>query len=537
MNDYFTSEQKEAIFFQENLVIVACPGSGKTTVIKEKVRNISSSLKSHQGVIGITFTRKASLELKKRCKENGHDTKQSFFGTIDKFCLEQLIFPFLSHLWKGKSREYIVVEELNEEQKGLFLKKYKSATINDINKDQGFNELYNRGYLWVDSFSGLALYVLNNSKSAVKYIKSKFTHVFIDEYQDSSKAQHDLFLKLVEIGLIGTAVGDVNQSIYNFRGSNPKFIKFLLKSQNFKSIYMDVNHRCHLSINNYASRLLDPLYPIEEDLEECRVFRRKFEGDYTEISDNISKIIRNLISKKKIINYSDVVVLANKNKILNDIASRLNLNYRLYIDTPLEEIKSQTSALFFDLLSLRFGAIDSAQNILDKYFLKNGSYIANNISKVREKILKVKECEDVDLNFNLSVIANDLGYIQTDKEKDAVQSILNDSRLLKLFRPIESTEVQMMSLHKSKGLEFHTVIHVGLEEWVFPSREYTGSWGDEPLYPNLNQDLNLHYVGITRAKEYCILIQASKRINSKGYLKNTDPSYFLTLPQLKGLYK
>ncbi|WP_161788396.1 3'-5' exonuclease, partial [Acinetobacter sp. HR7] len=103
--------------------------------------------------------------------------------------------------------------------------------------------------------------------------------------------------------------------------------------------------------------------------------------------------------------------------------------------------------------------------------------------------------------------------------------------------PIEPSEVQMMNLHKSKGLEFHTVIHVGLEEWVFPYREYTGNWNDPPFYPELEQDRNLHYVGITRAKEYCFLIQASKRVNALGELKNSTPSYFLTLPQLDGLYE
>ena len=92
-----------------------------------------------------------------------------------------------------------------------------------------------------------------------------------------------------------------------------------------------------------------------------------------------------------------------------------------------------------------------------------------------------------------------------------------------------------MTLHKSKGLEFHTVIHVGLEEWVLPYRKVTQD--GSLYYPELKQDTNLHYVGITRAQELCILIQTTKRINSKEKEMNAAPSYFLNLTNLEGLYK
>jgi DNA helicase-2/ATP-dependent DNA helicase PcrA len=93
----FTPDQVRAIESEANMVITACPGSGKTSIVVEKIIREVEDLKSYQGVIGITFTVKASKELKKRCKKNGVNTKSSFFGTIDHFCLSEIIYPFISY--------------------------------------------------------------------------------------------------------------------------------------------------------------------------------------------------------------------------------------------------------------------------------------------------------------------------------------------------------------------------------------------------------------------------------------------------------
>lgn len=76
MNNSFspTKEQADVISADGNMVITACPGSGKTTVIVEKIRNEIDGLNEFQGVIGITFTVKASKELRKRCKAGAFNT-------------------------------------------------------------------------------------------------------------------------------------------------------------------------------------------------------------------------------------------------------------------------------------------------------------------------------------------------------------------------------------------------------------------------------------------------------------------------------
>ena len=93
-----TQEQQMIIDYPRNTVVTAKPGSGKTYTVVEKISKVLASLPDYKGVIAISFTNKASDELKKRCNQKGMSVKQSFFGTIDKFYISQIIIPFASHL-------------------------------------------------------------------------------------------------------------------------------------------------------------------------------------------------------------------------------------------------------------------------------------------------------------------------------------------------------------------------------------------------------------------------------------------------------
>ena len=93
-----------------------------------------------------------------------------------------------------------------------------------------------------------------------------------------------------------------------------------------------------------------------------------------------------------------------------------------------------------------------------------------------------------------------------------------------------------MTLHKSKGLEFEIVIHLDLYEWIFPYREFSTDW-DNPIYPSYQQDLNLHFVGITRAKKACYLIHSDRRLNNASENKQGAPSNFLYKNGIDGLFR
>lgn len=530
-----TPQQQAAIDCQDSIVITACPGSGKTTVMTEKIRLVTASQPAHKGVIAITFTRKASEELKKRCKKNSHDTKLSFFGTIDSFCLKEIIVPFLGRIWGGKPSNCKIIKRLETHHRGCLSQDYTSPTERDLYSDDGFQKLYNDGIFWMSSFSALSLFILNNSISAQRYLKARYSHVFIDEYQDSSEAQHELFIKLHQLGLVATAVGDIDQSIYRFRGSQPGLLLELTRDTvNFRHFKLSLNHRCHPSIINYSSRILEPscnLIPHEDDI---RIYRRRLNGNLITAANQITSWITGWLESGQIKRACDVAVLAKKEISLRDFASGLGVNYRLYKDTPLNDIGTEPSDIYSDLLLYKHGAILTAQDIIDKY---STQLAGENIAALRRRLKEIRIAQNVN-NFleNCNSFIRLLGYSNVEAENDAVRALWDNQSLIKLFMPVTDDEIQLMTLHKSKGLEFKIVLHLDMEEWSFPHR-IPGVNRSDINYPSLEEDTNLHYVGITRAEEYCILVQTKMRRNANGDYTPSSPSYFLNLPQLEGLYQ
>lgn len=80
-----TQEQHSIINYPGNIVVTAKPGSGKTYTVVEKIIKVLPSLPDYKGVIAISFTNKASDELKKRCNKNGVYAKQSFLEQLISF--------------------------------------------------------------------------------------------------------------------------------------------------------------------------------------------------------------------------------------------------------------------------------------------------------------------------------------------------------------------------------------------------------------------------------------------------------------------
>ncbi|MCF2855928.1 ATP-dependent helicase [Pseudoalteromonas sp. SMS1] len=532
-NLMLTGEQLSAVNYEGSIVITACPGSGKTTVVKEKIKQVTSTLPSHKGIIAITFTKKASSELKKRCNENAHDTKNSFFGTIDSFCLNELIIPFLGRIWGNKPSNCKVVKKLAEPEKYFLAEQYTSPTTQDIQVDGGFKELYGEGILWMQSFAALSVLILEQSEAARRYIKARYSNVYMDEYQDSSYAQHELFKKLYDLGLIATAVGDVNQSIYGFRGSRPELLLELAKADNFEHFELTANHRCHPSIVNYASRVLNPNFQATDCEGDIQVYRKEIDGNLSNAAELISNWIKDWVVNSDI-KECEIGILAKKDVSLDVFSSGLKLDYRLYRDTPLNKIGSECADIYSSLLALKFGAISTVQEIIDIY---QSLFKPKLILEQRAILNEVRNAQNLQSFFGKAeCFLETLGVESTEQEINALELIWNNESLIKLFKPITENELQLMTLHKAKGLEFKIVFHLDMEEWSFPHR-IPGQNFDDINYPNLQEDKNLHYVGITRAKLRCYLIHVSLRLNRHRAFGNSRRSYFLRLPELEGLYQ
>ncbi len=537
-----TEEQLNAINSNENMVITACPGSGKTTVIVEKIRKELNELPSYQGVIGITFTQKAAKELKARCKKDSFDIKSTFLGTIDHFCLQEIIYPFISRLYgirngileckSYKDIDPIFKEELpNLNENGAVLRTSDYSLLEAI-----FINHYNNGFILLEAVGIIANNLVGNSISCQRYLKARYKTLYIDEYQDSSEVQHKLFLNIYELGLKAVAVGDLNQSIYAWRGSNPEYIQELISRNNvFEHHIVNINHRCHISISNYANRLLDENYQIMHS-DDLRVYQLQMNGTQVDVANELNTFIPQIMDFHEIVNYSNVAILVKNNKSLEYLKENITLPYKIFDDDILLLINTSVSKLLYELLVYRLNDNVLISDILETlrgYDFSNKS----TLKKDRKKIQEIRICSEQILKSKLiSLVFQLLNETPTERENEVLDDILSSNELLNRYNFQENNKLQIMTLHKSKGLEFEIVIHLDLYEWIFPYKEIINNDWDNPIYPSLEQDLNLHYVGITRAKSACYLIYSSRRLNSSNQNKQGNPSHFLHRNGLNGLF-
>ncbi|QVI74887.1 UvrD-helicase domain-containing protein [Pseudomonas syringae] len=531
----FTEEQKEAIKPQGSLVITACPGSGKTAVIAEKIRTELQTMKGYQGVTAITFTRKASKELEERCRLGDSDTKSSFFGTIDSFCLSEILHPFLNHLL-GESTENFEPKydsDLTEQEKALAATLSAIDQVNDQNLKK-IKELYAQGTVFFPTIPALALYVHEKCAACKVYLKAKYTSIYIDEYQDSSSAQHRLFLSIVDSGITGVAVGDLQQSIYGWRRCSPEFLKELMRRPGFTHRTVSYNHRCHPSIANYANRLFNQNFALTET--DCiKVWQAKLIGTQRDAAVSLNRLIPAILEKNKSYKPSDVAILVRNNRTLGYLRDHVSLPCRIFSDDAIDELQSRTGIFWSALLKYRYDPSITPDQVLDT-LPEHSSLSRAKLIDARRTIKKVRSIDTSLLESYLPAASKKLFNLEPkDSELAALKIVTGDSDALKQYTAISNDEIQCMTIHKSKGLEFEIVIHLDLCEWIMPYQESGKSFGDK-VYPSWEQDLNLHFVGITRAKSICLLVHTTRRLNKYNDIKNGAPSVFLGLPGLKGLF-
>jgi len=537
----FTPDQVRAIESEANMVITACPGSGKTSIVVENIIREVEDLKSYQGVIGITFTVKASKELKKRCKKNGVNTKSSFFGTIDHFCLSEIIYPFISRIY-GVTVIPLECKLYNDLDEDLRAGLPDLGTVGNELKTKDYNsyepvikELYTKGIIVLETFGVLSVHVINNSSGCKKYIKSKYTSLYVDEYQDSSEPQHQLFISLLYLGLKAVAVGDIQQSIYAWRGSDPQYIQDLIaKPDVFEHHIVNINHRCHPSINNYANRLFNA-NSVVQPTEEIRVYQWVLNGNQLSAVQQINDSINKLVNDGLASSLSEIAILVRSNRSLEFVKKGLTVPFRVYNDDPLSSINTHATKVLNGLLFYYFDSTFLANDILEA--TEQFRTLSTTARKEFRKTIKaLRDIPQDELKNNLISICQALIEIDLTKvEENALGRTLGDEFIIKQYKPIDQNEVQVMTLHKSKGLEFEVVFHLDLYDWVFPRREFIQGCYDE-VFSDWDQELNLHFVGITRAKKYCILVSSTRRLNSNDEEKNGNKSQFMTIQGLAGLY-
>ena len=272
----YTDEQLEAIqWYNGPMLVLGTPGSGKTTVIVNRINNLIYEHKvSPRNILVITFTRAAAASMKERflelselkCTDVRFGTFHSFFfwiirtaygnrlGVLEEQAKKDALRGILRKLDKENyDNEDTLISVMNQ------LGRISSDMIDIDNyysrdmSDDDFKSLY-RQYTDYKSKKGLVDYddmvtecykLLSSRQDILKKIRAMYPYIMIDEFQDTNLIQYEIIKLLAHPRDNIYAVGDDDQSIYGFRGARPDIMFYFAKEfKNTKILNLSNNFRC-----------------------------------------------------------------------------------------------------------------------------------------------------------------------------------------------------------------------------------------------------------------------------------------------------
>lgn len=363
--------QKRCVEAEKNLLITACPGSGKTTVLKFRAKNLLS--KNENGnLLAVTFTKDAADELKERVvSESPEFADRIGAGTFHSLAMHQLkragVNPDLLDETQVDSILRGLMEAYAENIKLKQVKEIFTQIQASMNRDQHpilqksalIKNLWER-YQEIKTdqnkldFSDLiyqAVILMRNGSA--EPFKAKW--LLADEAQDMDDVQHAWIQEHINAGTDATLVGDDDQSIYSFRAATGfKGMKNFLLRNNANQEVLPVNYRCGKTILNNAAKLIEfnnpdridkPIQaamPFDGFVHEPRLYPLCDEkGSHKSTYEicGITQEIKSLFSRSSqqyknqdsaIPNSGDWAVLARGNFILDEIERELmylNISY------------------------------------------------------------------------------------------------------------------------------------------------------------------------------------------------------------------
>lgn len=287
------AKQKHAVTCEDHCLVVACPGSGKSRVVVEKVAHITETHPDPK-IIVTTFSREGANELKHRLSGRIGDDKASkvFVSTFHSLAL--------NHLKRHRIRFRIAKESETRDflqraisQTGLALS-YEDASIllqncktiphyQPMNDDAGkiysaYQDLCSKNHI-VDFYDIMLMSLKLIRDGSMPVLNA--THMLVDEFQDSDEIQYQYMMEHVRAGTVTvTAVGDDDQAIYAFRNSlGFNGMSRFEKEANAIRITLDTNYRCHSEILTPSARLID----FNQDRMDKRLFAHRGRGGSIEV--------------------------------------------------------------------------------------------------------------------------------------------------------------------------------------------------------------------------------------------------------------
>jgi DNA helicase II / ATP-dependent DNA helicase PcrA len=584
---------------EERIIVTSGPGTGKTfTLVKRILRLLDNNDIEPEKIFAITFTNKAADELRQRLQEDAGDKASSVFvGTFHRFCLNWLQMIggssaimaedgkkiFLKRLFpeKGVKEIRAIIGAISE----YFLLFHKGqAPSENLDNDVllYLGELENSGRIDLDGVIPALVKMLFENEQISMLLKSSVDYLFVDEFQDVNQSQYDLVVHLSECCQV-FVIGDPDQSIYGFRGSNPGLFsefadipgtgKYSL-SHNYRnsSVFLKAADMVVSNNKHHGNNLLKAQSPDFNLIEYYSALTPE-----TEASWIVRQIIReiggtshlnisqadNLPGKERESGFSDFAVLVRNTRQCNEFVqafSKQSIPFQLIGGIPFF-MEPEIRPLFYWIrTSSGLAGISDYLKILPRIkgigvkaiagIEKQLSFSNENFwQQIREMDLSssiIKKLESFNLkqvDFSTEVKSKGLSHalestlkdLKIDSEHINVQRLLNlagsfghDLRSLSehLHRYAAETvydqnaeAVALMTIHAAKGLEFSTVFIAGLEEGIIPSEMAR-------LENEIEEERRLFYVGITRAKQRLVLSSSASRVKYGKNMEQKLSSFF-----------
>ena len=436
-----------------HLLIIAGPGTGKTHTLTHRIVSRAEPVPQGRKVLAITFTNKAAQEMRERLSQHIQDYEKSLFvGTFHQFCL-LLLRQYYEHT--DLKEDFVIIppqeadvlardiwpDKKHRDIKLLLQKISEYKAVRYLGTEPSYVGLYNaflrhKNLLDFDDLLYEALKLLYDQPDVLSKVRAVYGDIFIDEYQDINRIQHELIKLLVgDEGHI-TAIGDPNQAIYGFRGSDVSFFESFAK--------------------DFA--------PAE-----------------------VLSLSENYRSAKNLLLASGQIMAKTQGMPVAPLTAKIYEEGRLWVHESATD-KAEAEFVVHNIEKLIGGASMFSQDSGRVTSDDEGEYGFSDIAvlyRLNSQRFSLKEAFDrLGIPYNVSGEEKECGH----------QEILDDVCWQGVAEAdIEAQKVSLMSLHAAKGLEFSVVFIVGCEENLLPL-DIEGLKGD------VDEERRLFYVGMTRAK-------------------------------------
>lgn len=575
--------QYKAYNSDDSTVVIAGPGSGKTTVLTLKImRLLLEKITEPRGLACVTYSNEAARSFELRLHKLGFKGRKNIFlGTVHSFCLSEVLANY-AHLYDYGIPYPIKIISMRQKESLYRSVLYdfrideKVVSLADMDKERTLNingmsaieipsyeialmvaieyekRLSSLGFLDFESIIKYSTLLIQEREYVRKCLSAKFPWLLIDEYQDLGRPLHEMVLSLFTSTDIKVfAVGDPDQSIYSFSGAIPDYLIELYSRSDIIPIALKNNYRSNQDIVDSSELVLDSKrnYKAVTRTEESAEFHFiTCEEDLdSQFICCVDEIIPYCIEKK--IPLEEIAILVKDKYGLRSIAEIFrdrNIPYYIakheydrtdfvkWLELCASWVGDKTSTSFDELfyywkkVLIRHGSngfLNEDNSIIEKrslYKILTESYkYRNSISKWLKNIIN-------NLNVNSLLHESSIYPDETNNLAKLLVVASNEeyleydiSKFSKLGKP--ENQVTLTTRHSSKGLEFEVIVMTGMEEGRFPDYR---SFGSSKKYA---EERRICFVCVSRAKKVCFLMRSKyNNIKTKNgiWRKEEEPSQF-----------